>query len=308
MAFSYTEFTTTPTNLTADLKTNILLSNDWSNPTANVVKATTTRGAELVVDLAKSAATAIRLGLSVWRVWTGSGPGTGTDEFSTSFLTWRNSGGATSDTLYCVVSVSKEHVYISVEGPKAGDTNAISATTGSALCSFYLGDVVPYHGGDTTPTVCLVTYNSAGLAQNALWYVQVGRDQGATRSWVPGVLASVSTPINNSNSMNLQHYAKGDGKTYVFPYLVIEQADGLRGRLAEVFFAGWENGSQTNNTALPGLSPDMEFTYSTKTYKVVRGYKFPGASNSDAFNQPWALNGNNTSYATMPPLLAVRKA
>jgi len=67
MALSYVEFTTTPTNLKADLKTHIDASTDWSNITGDIMKATTTRGAELVIDLGKSAATAVRLGYSCWR-------------------------------------------------------------------------------------------------------------------------------------------------------------------------------------------------------------------------------------------------
>jgi hypothetical protein len=307
MAFSYTEFTTTPTNLTADLKTNILLSSDWSNPTSNIVKATTTRGADLVVDLAKSAATAIRLGLSTWRSWTGS-PGSGTDESSGWFLTWRNSGGATTDTLYCIVSASKEHLFISVEGPKAGDTNAISSTTGSATSTFYIGDLVPYHGGDTVATAVVVPYNSATLAGNTSQFAYVARDQGNSRSWVPAIIASVTVPNIAGNATMMQHYAKGDGKQYVFPVLVFEQSDGLRGRLADCFWAGFENGINTiTNQALPGLAPDMEFTYDSKTYKVVRAYKFPGASSSDVFIMPW-YTSSSTTQAPSPGLLAVRKA
>lgn len=307
MAFSYTEFSTTPTNLTADLKTNILLSADWTNPTASVVKSTTTRGAELVVDLAKSAATAIRLGISAWRVWTGSGPGTGTDESGTRYLTWRNSGGATSDTLYVIVSVSKEHLFISVEGPKAGDTNAISSTAGSATQTMYLGDIVPYHAGDTVPTCAFVCYDQTTLGQSVTYSILVGRDQGGTRSWSPATLATVQAPSTSVNPTLLQHYAKGDSKTYLFPWLVVEHADGLRGRLAEIFSGGWISQAPTA-TSPGGLSPDFEVTYSSKTYKLVRAWRFPGASSSDSFISPWGLHANGVSAAPNMMLSAVRKA
>lgn len=308
MAFSYTEFSTTPTNLTADLKTNILLCSDYSNPTANIVKSTTTRGAEIVLDLAKSAATSIRLGVSAWRVWTGSGPGSGTDESATRYLTWRTSGGATSDTLYCVVSASKEHLFISVEGPRAGDTNAISSTTGSATQTLYLGDLVPYHAGDTEPTVAFVCYDSQTLSQNTTYTILVGRDQGDTRSWTPATLATVQLPSHATVTQPLQHYAKGDGKTYLFPWLVFEHADGLRGRLAEVFSGGWTWNSTAPSTSPAGLAADLEVTYDSKTYKTVRAWRSPGTGSSDSFITPWGINSNSSSAGPHIHLLAVRKA
>ena len=51
MAFAYSVFDTTPANLVADLKTKILLSSDWSNPSGNVVKCTTPLGGVMAIDL-----------------------------------------------------------------------------------------------------------------------------------------------------------------------------------------------------------------------------------------------------------------
>ncbi len=302
MAFSYTTFASTPATLTADLKTNILLCSDWANITGDIVKSTTTRGAQLVLNLAKVAANAQRLGLSAWRTHDGT---TGVDESTTRYLNYHASGGATSDVLHCAVSVSKEHVYIWVDGPAAGEVNPSNAV-GQSL---YLGDIIPYHASDATPAAALVACDLAQASSNSP-YIAISRNQADTASWVSGVLASLSVPSVTSGPapLGLTAVASGDGKTYLWPYVVVEAADGLRGRLADVFFVGWNNGAGlTDPQGQLGFGATV--SYDGKTYQVQKAWR---RFNYDyaIFTLPWAAapNTNSAGQWIYSPLIAVRTA
>src|SRR3954471_9618280 len=119
MALAYSEFTTTQANLVADLKTAITSSSDWANITGNILKATTTRGAQMVVDLTDAAIALNLLTIAFYRTHDGV---TGVDKI-TRFIYFKSGAtGATTNPVYCVVSASKEHLYVSVEGPRSGQT------------------------------------------------------------------------------------------------------------------------------------------------------------------------------------------
>jgi hypothetical protein len=113
MAVTFAQFDTTPAGAVAAIKAAILASTDWSNPAGDRVICTTTRGAAMVVDLADAAASVATLQFGVYRT-------TGLADKIIRYLRWRVSGGATSDPLHCAVSAGKDHLFITVEGPRAG--------------------------------------------------------------------------------------------------------------------------------------------------------------------------------------------
>lgn len=302
MAFTYSEFTTTPSGLVAALKSAITASADWSNITGDIVKAVTTRGAQLVVNLNKGSVTSAHLPISMWRTHDGS---TGVDELTPYYIKWRSSGGATSDTLYVAVSASKEHLTIVIEGPRAGDTNVVNATNGSPSMVFHIGDLVPYHGGDTIPAACTIPWNATSFSQNAQPFAYVSRNMGDSRSWNPAILLTVSSLVSGNGYRGFQSLAAGDGNIYLWPWLVTEQADGLRGRLADIFFAGFTTGSSFNqNPMAASLAPGMEITYDSKTYKLFDIAKNTSDS-AQNYSPAWLVA---SSVFNERPLLAVRSA
>lgn len=302
MAFTYSEFTTTPSGLVAALKSAITASADWSNITGDIVKAVTTRGAQLVVNLNKSAVSSAHQPISMWRTHDGS---TGVDELTPYYLKWRSSGGATSDTLYVTVSASKEHLTIVVEGPRAGDTNATDATNGSPSMVFHIGDLVPYHAGDTIPVACAVPWNNTSFSQAVQAFAYTSRNMGDNRSWNPAILLSVCGVSMNTSYRGSQPLAAGDGNIYLWPWIVVEQADGLRGRLADIFFGGFSGGGLSNNNPMVGaLAPGMEITYDSKTYKLFDAAKNISGT-SQQYHPPWLQTSSAFSDRA---LIAVRSA
>jgi hypothetical protein len=297
MALTHATWTTTPTNFVSDLKTKILVSTDWANPSGNIVQATTTRGANLAIDLAGAAATAYKATFTVFR------SGTSTDPI-TRYLNYTGAGNSTSAVLRCTMTAWKEGIVLNVEGPRPGETGADSATYGSIANTFALVDLVPYHAGDTEETVVCVSQASSTNGTGQELNVWVGRDAAATRVWEDARLLSVSAP---STLIKWQPYSALDDKVYLWPYLVVENRDGLRGRLADVFFAGWSGGE----TIQPGdyqtaLSPWQEITYDSKTWLLVPAYKtYSTSPMSGPFGR--VTNSTSSAGAWLTPLIAIRK-
>lgn len=297
MATAYSTFDTTPTNLVADLKAKILLSTDWANITGQVVKATTTRGAQMVVDLADAAATAMRAQLGVYRTHDGS---TGVDKV-TRYVSWRDSGGATSDPLHVRVSAGKEHLYIDIEGPRPGEANAVDSNNGSQRQCFYIGDLVPYFGGDTIAAVAMFGPTNQGNFSGYTWHVS--RNQGNNASWVPANAISLQIPTSANQSVfpmnSVNPLAAGDGKLYMWPYVIVEQADGLRGRINKAFMCGVTTSSA--GEAAPALYSKR--TYGGDTYILLNPIKAANTSNwsNSGFGaHAWNSTATQSSVVAIP--------
>jgi hypothetical protein len=284
MAIAFSAFDSTPATVVADIKAAILTSTDWTNPAGDRVLATTTRGADMVVDLADAAADAQNMQLGVYRT-------AALADKVVRYVAWRDSGGATSDTLHCRVSAGKEHLYFDVEGPRAGETNAVSATMGSYRALFFLGDLIPYHASDTA-TVVLVADTAATLSGFTL--AHVGRNYANSASWVPAYLATLSpamtAPYGAQSALALTRVSTADTKTYLWPYVVVETTAGIRGRIARAYFTGWE----TQIEAGPVLS---RHTYDGVTYILMVASRNDGQSGNNASSAfGYVVHGsNNTS-------------
>lgn len=294
MPTSYREFDTTPAAAVADIKAAILTSTDWAQVgAANVVRNIAPNGAQLAVDLADAAATAMRLQLGVYRTHDGT---TGVDKVL-RYVQWRNAGGATTDPLHCVVSAGPGHLYLSVEGPRSGEPNAVS-TQGSGKQVLALCEVLPYFTGGAAAVACIgqLAGNAAGGDRD----MHVSRNHGNTLSWVPAKLASLNFPNAGNNTAwtppGLTRRSVIDGNDYLWPYVVVESGDGLRGRLKQIHYVGPSAPTGGEQAAMPG----ERFTFGGVNYIAVEPYR--GHSGSVNFG---ALGAANNGNASIGPIVAV---
>lgn len=262
---------------------------------AILLKATTTRGAQMVIDLNDGVVNGQQSTIAFYRTHDGTNTG-GVDRLGPRYLFHRGNVGATTSTLHMTVSAGKEHLFISVEGTRGHETGAYTTFGGQKTYAF-ICDVVPYHVADTIPVVA-VSGASAVTSQswtNNAHQVWVSRGQGNAASWVPARLHTLCQPdlFTTLNQMGYQPEALGDGKYYVFPYVVIEETDGLRGRLSDFFFGGFNDGVLTADV-YPAVG--RRITYNSKTYKLLQVNKSEGTSGWSVWGPFGAsVNGGNTT-------------
>jgi len=211
---------------------------------SELLKSTTTRGADMIFDLMDDEIripSFVGLNMACWRSHTGL-PNGGTDK-AEKYLYFRAVAGTASAVVHCIVSVSKEHIFISLEGPHYNEATPDSATLGSARQYFFMGDLVPYDPADTIPAVVAGGNNVTGIASSFPLdlLVQVSRNAADTSSWVNAKLQTLATPANGAaGAMNVGRI-NADGNYETHPYVVIEDLGGHRGRLANFEFAGYVN-------------------------------------------------------------------
>lgn len=281
MPTTFSTFDTTPAGAIAAIKAAILASSDWSNPAGDRVVCTTTRGAAMVVDLADAAATAIKLQFGVYRT-------TALADKIIRYLLWAASGGTTGDPLHCVVSAGKEHLYVSVEGPRAGEPNPATSTGGSYRPILFLCDLLPYFASDTVPAVvCGGTTNASTPVTNTSILIHVSRNAANSGSWVSGVLESLGGVVRNtslSNSYRLAGQAQSPAGQVIRPYVVFEDVAGMRGRLSAFHFLGWTAvGSMGGDTPPQVFS---RFTLGSATYIALTPERSPSSIGVSPFGQP----------------------
>lgn len=298
----YAEFDTTQTNLLADLRTNILASAAWTRPNAagkpDTYKCTTTRGADMVFDLTDSAILTYMLTIGVWRSY----DGTVFADKTQRYLWWRNGGGAASNPLHVVLSCSKEHMFFSIEGPRATETGAENSTTGGTRQSFFMCDLVPYHDADLTPAIFAGGQMTNAFAAdiNLSPYGHVSRGaQAPFAPWGVGRLLTLAWPTNATGlSHNVQRQTL-DGNYYLAPYVVASDADGIRGRLATFFNAGYVAPDLQPMDA-PNAPPlGSKVTYDGQLYKMV------ATTRTSQSSSVWNQFGGVTNGSGSPRAIAV---
>lgn len=317
MPFTYQEFDTTASALVADLKTKILLSSDYSNPTGNVVVATTPLGAKIAVKLDDITPTVTKAGFAPYRGWSGV---TGTDILQGRYTYYkRSSGGTTAGTpLHVRVSAGTTLLYIDIEGPRASETNTDSATYGSYRNVFAVSQITPYFTTtplDSIPAVALIassayTGNDSVNMSALSTLTHISRNMADTSSWVEGHLEVLSFPqwgiTGNGSSWTRQRYA-ADGNTYMSPFVVSEHIAGLRGRLTDLFFGGWntpivQSVPDPNN----GLSAGDFVSVGGNTYKMLAPHRTDNSASAHAGGSFGYYN--NYQNQSVSPLVAVRTA
>ena len=270
-------------------------------------KATTTRGAQMVIDLNDAAISTQRMVIGVYRTHDGTTAGTKI----TRYLYYKWQSGATTESVYINVSASKESLFIRTEGPRAGETNADNSSYGSSGNCFAMCDIVPYFGGDTTPAVACIGMKSDSVSDVSP-LIAVSRNQTDTSSWVDAMLLSLQTPDIGLSAAQAgaqpQLLAKGDGNIYLFPYVVVEQAHGLRGRLSDFFYGG--AGRANISSDLGGIAFGTEVTYNSKTYKMTMPIRHRADAASQSSWTPFGFIANESGInaSTRTANVAVLKA
>lgn len=298
MATKYTEFDTTPANFVADVRTAILGSADWAQPNAagkpGLMKATTTRGAQMVVDLSDAAPNNGYAQFGVYRTHDGT---TGVDKV-VRYLHWKNGNtGANTDKIHCVVSAGKEHLFINTEGPYPSETNTESNVFGSTRTYFYMSDLVPYFDNtvDLVPAVIIGgNHTTAPNQDTSLTYrCLVSRNAKDTVSWRYGKLASLQFPSRDNGPSTALRNVGADGSFFLFPYVLFDDAEGMRGRLNALFFAGF-NYAGGDGIDIPTPPVGDIVNYGGSPYKLL-------AVNKAAQNSQFIWGSLGASYTYNAP-------
>lgn len=216
----------------------------------------------------------------------------------------------TDATLHVVVSSSKEHAYISIEGPRNVENYASSTTFGSLKNYAFIADIVPYHATvDLTPAVAFWA-NFSGSSNGAsptladqLWRGIVSRTWDNDASWVPCRFPTITMPhMLSGAATSVNNWCEIDQREYTWPYLVVEETDGLRGRLNNIFHIGVNRVSYAiDNPQLPG---NMLVQGSTR-FKKVGIHKGDGSRFGGAGGLGWANAISNSNDSNMTIVIAV---
>lgn len=244
-----------------------------------ILKTTTTRGAQMVfaVSLAaggSSDAYSNSVAFQFFRTHGGASISDFSDASSVRYVPFSTSTTpkALTDAVHAVLTAGKEHIFLTVEGPRNNEANTDSTSYGAIKNDMFMVDVVPYHAGDTQP--CVAAYgrwanSSTGDPTTDTW-VEVSRNAANNASWVPAKIATLSYFGTGGQTLGsrLQRTCSIDGNEYLWPYVVIQDGEGLRGRLNNIFNAGWNAyvGAAGGDTGEP--IGDV-LTYNSKDYVLV---------------------------------------
>lgn len=306
MAVQFTEFVTTQANLLADIRAAILANPDWTRPNAagkpSLYKCTTTRGADMIVDFEDSAATLLSLVMAVYTSHDGT---TGVGK-SQRWLYFRGTAGVTTMPLYVVLSISKDHLFISVEGPRSTDPNTTSTTYGSVRNYFFICDLVPYHAGDTTPVVVTgghsVAVPYASVTSND-HQVYISKSKTGI-PWDQAKIATIDFPsMFTTDTIQTQRQCAYDSNYYLFPYVVVSDGDGIRGRLANIFFAGYNQTSDAPEVPTPAVQAKV--SYNSQWYKLIAANKHDGTSGGNNTWGPLGATANTGASSSRSVAVAV---
>lgn len=274
-------------------------------------KATTTRGATMMFDLADGPINLTHaLQITSYAEDLGGLPHAN-PKLGTRWLTFKglNSGAVTTNFVYWWVSVSKEHVFIMVEGPRATETGADSAQYGSVRTYMFMSDLVPYFGSGVDPTPTAVLHMSGDAAYKSTngpysHKPQVTRNLAGTKNWNYGVLTTLDFP-GQVGPYQANRYAP-DGNLFLSPYVYFDDEDGMRGRLNNIFYAG--PNSPGGDWAAPEetVSPNSFTTYGGVKYKILAANR-NNTLNAGAIFGPlgWFTQNSGLPGSTWSPLIAV---
>lgn len=307
MGTAYAELNVLGSNLLSSIQTAILASTDWARPNSatfpTLFKATTTRGAEMAIDLNTVALTLQTMTATAYRTHDGTTPG----DAATRYLRMKrvSAGSLAANTYHAVVSVGKEHFFLAIEGPRPGESSPDVAGYGSLRNYIFMCDLVPYYVADTVPAVILggSSVNAAASLVNSSHQVVCSRNHLDTLSWVNGHLATLDFPaMGSAINLNDQRITTLDSDNFdLAPYVYYGNDNGRRGRLSSFFFAGWPVPTIPEGTVAPPIGQIV--TYGGASYKLLQVNK------SDSSEETWggfgaALN-NSTSLLNNSPIVAV---
>ena len=301
MADTYAEFTSTPASLVADLRAAILASSDWGQPNAgsapNLVSATTTRGVQMAVDLSDVSPTTQVAVFGVYRSHNGT---VGADKAQKRVWYKRVSAGALDTVMLAVtVSAGKEHLFVSIEGPRQGQSFADSASFGSVRGTFFICDLLPYFPVEDTSPVVVVGANHAAVAFDQFVDPMV-YTFNATQGYRNAKLCTLNPASLTYSGMNRNGR---DNDLYLSPYVVSEDREGMRGRLNKIFFAGY---NFYDSTEAPVVPQNSRVVFGAAAYRIMAAYKSDGANVANVAGPlGYIANLNGVSQFYRSPLVAV---
>lgn len=210
-----------------------------------VLKCTNSDGVDMIIDLMDSHIinpTLTQTSIALYQSHDGT---SGTDKLS-GYLKVRTASAADAAAVArLIVSVSKEHLFITSEAGRPGETGGHANWFPQRSCTF-ITRVVPYHASDATPAIyaSIRSNTSASYTSNLDFYGRVSENVAGTDKWVPATLATLQYPTLANLAPNLQRNCVHDGNYYLSPYVIFEGEDGIRGRLETIWNAGWVSALQ----------------------------------------------------------------
>jgi len=296
-----TAVTGTTITFTSQALLNAQASGTQVFPMSEILKCTTTRGADMILDLSEAAVINTGFQMAVWRAHDGT---TGTDKVQRWLYPKASAFTATNHVVHCIVSASKEHLFISVEGPRPTEPGATSAVVGSQRNYFFFDDVVPYHASDTTPIVyaggMMAASGAASVANNS-HQGNFSRNFSGLGAWSVAKTLTLDFPsVASTETVQINRESAADGKYYFSPYVCYGDESGIRGRLASFFHVGFTY-SDTPEIATPPVGKKV--LYDGKWYKLLAVTKGDGSSLT--WSQFGSAGNNAVTTFFRSPVVAV---
>lgn len=268
-----------------------------------IFKATTARGADMIVDLNDSWVGHNGLALANYRSHDGV---IGVDKL-TRYLYYKQASMSPSNPLHVVLSVGKEWFFLMIEGPRANEAGAQNTNYGSLRRYFFMSDLEPYHANDTVPVIIVGGAESSnttdsGTAQNS-GLAHCLRNSFNTGSWQPTrTISPAQQDVNFSHQFNVQRNCIWDGTYTLLPYLCFLDDGGMRGRLSHFFHAGNTFGDYPD---LPAPPVGAKVQYQGQWYKLHAVNKSDGANARHIWGPFGAANNAAGGVQTRSVVIAV---
>ena len=258
------------------------------------LQSTTTSGAKLILNMDGEISNFNCLGMSTHSNWVGTGPDGFVDR-ETAFLYWKAASGTSTMPIHVTLSVGQDHIFIGIEGPRSHETSPTSTTYGSVKNYFAMSDLVRYHAADLVPTSISIGQNrnsaTPSTAQNS-HQVAISRDSLDTTSWPAGRLASLDFPtVFATDVVTMNRTCTIDGKNYLLPYVLFSEAEGIRGRLSNFFYA---------NTNTPSPATDYPDPVNVRVEYEGIVYRLLAVSKGDGTNAAWGPFGAAANSSSSP--------
>lgn len=164
-----------------------------------------------------------------------------------------------------------------MNGPGAGNTGAYNSTYGSGTGYFLVTTFTPYYLTDNNTSnqvVALSSHSNTSVTSfSYVGYVKTGLNNlsnaaaefATVRPAVQDIAAVGDLIPNNSALSNIIYW----------PFIIIEQSDGIRGRLDNIYFASDYNASLAGDTGAANYAATSSIIIDGDTYYLTGGVYLP---------------------------------
>lgn len=216
--------------------------------------------------------------------------------------------GTASNVAQCDLTIhaGPDFFYINTKGPNPGQSNAWNATYGSPRTYFGLFPLVAYHPADTAKSyvaVGSVTSGSAPTGDRDV-FVDIGLNGVG---WQPARLGTIRPAIQDDvGSGDSFQTRRALGVTPLWPFLVVENQAGLRGRLNYCYFAS-EGYAQTGDNTEGLFTNGQRYTIDGAIHRTHRAFLYPGTSTAYSAFGTVGLNVYSNVANDGGPIIAVKE-